>query len=331
MSNSIATPIPVFISYRHADHRVLDEVRDHLGFLENSKSIQVFDDRNINAGDDWDERIKSELEQAKIIILIITAKFMRSHYCTNIELRGALELRAKQGTRVIPIIAEDCDWEAMPIFSIAALPKDEANNLKPLKRWRGNRDSALKQISQHVRRSIENLAKGMPVAKKYIESQQITSISRKTARLGVTLGWQLARLEFFDGSSFEEARAAAPKVREEIDFLLQQDGTDKLFKDYNKEHNVQTLINRILIYYDANDSEMHAAILIGICALRVSLAGASSNKDHNDEMLRIAQSCIQQVDDSIIPDKDEFFNSIIAAKKNNTEFNINDVVKLLGK
>jgi hypothetical protein len=183
------------------------------------------------------------------VLFLITAEFMRSHYCTNIELKRAFELLAKDGTRVIPIITEDCDWESMPIFSIAALPKDIANNIKHLNKWRGNQDSALKQIARHIRTSIEDSSKERPAGKKYPESQQMMAFNRKTARLGVTLGWQLARLEFFDDSLFEQARAAAPQVREDIEFLLQQDGTDRLFKVSDDAHR---LINRILLYYDTN-------------------------------------------------------------------------------
>jgi hypothetical protein len=161
-SSTAAEPVRVFISYRHADTRVLDELHDHLGWLESSEQIRVFVDRDIVAGDDWDARIKTELEQAQLIVLIVTARFMRSAYCTKVELRGALELRARKGTRVIPIIAEDCDWEAMPIFKIAALPKDEANNLKPLKRWRGNRDVPLAQIARQVRQNVEGLTPANP-------------------------------------------------------------------------------------------------------------------------------------------------------------------------
>lgn len=161
-SGTGAQPVRIFISYRHADHRVLADLRDHLGWLENSRQVQVFDDRNILAGDDWDERIRVELEQAEIILLVITAKFMRSSYCTKIELKGALERRVREGTRIIPIIAETCDWEAMPVFKIAALPKDKANNLKPLNKWRGDKDVALTQMAQQVRQNVERILLANP-------------------------------------------------------------------------------------------------------------------------------------------------------------------------
>jgi hypothetical protein len=158
-SSTTTGPVRVFISYRHADHRILDELRDHLGWLENSDKIQVFDDREILGGDDWDARIRAELERAEIILLVVTARFMHSPYCTKLELKDALKRRDREGTRIIPIIAETCDWEAMPIFRIAALPKDKANNLKPLNKWRSDRDVALTQVAQHVRHCTDKLEK----------------------------------------------------------------------------------------------------------------------------------------------------------------------------
>jgi hypothetical protein len=157
-------PVRVFISYRHADHRVLEELCDHLGWLQNNEQITVFVDRDLDAGDDWDARIRAKLERAEIILLVITASFMRSSYCTKIELARALERQAGQGARLIPVIATSCDGEAMPIFRTATLPKDTAYNLKPLNKWRSDRDVALTQIAQHVRRTVDKLAASRPLA-----------------------------------------------------------------------------------------------------------------------------------------------------------------------
>jgi hypothetical protein len=154
---SQVAPVRVFVSYRHADNRILGELRDNLGWLRHSERVILFDDTQILAGEDWDARIKKELEFADIIILVVSAKFMGSHYCTNVELKEALQYRAQRGTRIIPIIAQHCDWEAMQIRSIAALPKDAANNLKPLNKWSRDRDEALTQIAQQIRMNVDKI------------------------------------------------------------------------------------------------------------------------------------------------------------------------------
>ena len=161
-SSTAAEPVRVFVSYRHADTRVLKDLRTSLGWLVNSSRITVFDDRQVLAGDDWDQVIKRELREADIIVLVVTAEFMASPYCTRVELRQALERRAEDGTRVIPIIAETCDWQALPIADIAALPKDDKNNLKPLNKWGRHKDVALTQVAQQVRLNVERLTTANP-------------------------------------------------------------------------------------------------------------------------------------------------------------------------
>src|SRR5262249_9493535 len=143
--------VHIFISYKHVDHKMLDEVRNHLGWLENAKSVIIFDDRDIKAGENWNERILKELRRADIIVLLVSAAVMRSPYCTRVELRETLELRSISSVSVIPVIVETCDWEAMPIKSISALPKDKANNIKPLNKWYRDRDVALTQVAQQIR------------------------------------------------------------------------------------------------------------------------------------------------------------------------------------
>ena len=178
-TGSTAEPIRVFISYRHANAHLLRDLSTSLGWLVNNSQIKTFDDRRILAGDDWDQVIKKELGEADIIILILTADFIASPYCTQIELQHALERRAKDGTRIIPIIAEYCDWQALPIAGIAALPKDDKNNLKPLNKWRRHKDLALTQIAQQVRQNVERLVNGRNT------SRSITPASTGPATVGV--------------------------------------------------------------------------------------------------------------------------------------------------
>jgi hypothetical protein len=85
---------------------------------------------------------------------------MSSPYCTRIELREVLNLRSSRGINVIPIIVETCDWEAMPIRSMAALPKDKNNNIKPLNKWYRDRDVALTQVARQIRQHVERQSRG---------------------------------------------------------------------------------------------------------------------------------------------------------------------------
>jgi hypothetical protein len=91
-------------------------------------------------------------------MLLVSAGFMGSPYCTKIELSEALNLASTKDAIIVPVIAETCDWEAMPIRNYAALPKDKTNNLKPLNKWRQDRDVTLTQIAKQRRHYVETLS-----------------------------------------------------------------------------------------------------------------------------------------------------------------------------
>lgn len=147
----------VFISYAHADHAICERLCMHLGGLEHGGRIAAFDDRDVRLGEEWDPRIKAELDAAQLIVLIVSADFMGSAYCQTVELRRAMERHGEGSARVVPIIADHCDFGALPISRLQALPKDEKQNLKPLADWR-NKNKPLADIAGRIRKLVDELA-----------------------------------------------------------------------------------------------------------------------------------------------------------------------------
>ena len=153
-----ARRIRVFISYAHANRDVVELLLDHLGGLENDERIEIFDDRKLIAGEDWDERLRQELAQADLVLFVVTAKFLRSSYCAKVELKETIRRREDEGIVVMPIIAEHCLWTSLPLARLQALPKDDNLQLKPLNKWGADTDVALTQIAQQVEINVDRLA-----------------------------------------------------------------------------------------------------------------------------------------------------------------------------
>jgi len=152
----------------------------------------------------------------------------------------------------------------------------------------------------HVRRSV-HVHERPP--------QDLATIDRTDLRFGLTLGWQLGRYEFVYDSKFQEARAAQPAILAEIKGALTRDGfTGPIETDYPR------LIQGVLTYYGASSLAKHAAILVGIAAMRTSLVGASTNAENNAEMTRLAFSAIQEIDPVVLNDKRRFFETLIDRK-----------------
>jgi hypothetical protein len=111
-------------------------------------------DRAIEAGQEWDEAIKARLESADIILLLVTPRFIASDYCFDQEMQRAMERHGNRTARVIPIIMKPCDWRDTPFSKLYVLPKDGI----PVTTW-DDRDSALLNVVQGIRRVVESLSK----------------------------------------------------------------------------------------------------------------------------------------------------------------------------
>lgn len=148
------SPIEVFISYSHKDEDLKDELEVHLVSLKREGNIKPWQDRDIEAGDEWDDEIKARLNAAGIILLLITPRFLASRYCYDEEMKRAMERHEDGTAQVIPIIMKPCDWEKSPFRKLKALPKDG----KPASRW-DDLDEALLDVVKGIRRVVESLKK----------------------------------------------------------------------------------------------------------------------------------------------------------------------------
>jgi formylglycine-generating enzyme required for sulfatase activity len=117
-------PIKVFVSYSHQDDVLRKELCTHLSGLERSKLIKLWLDRDIEAGLEWASEIDQNLEQAAIILLLVSADFIASEYCYSIEMTRAVALHEAGTTKVIPVIIGACDWTSAPFGKLQAIPPD---------------------------------------------------------------------------------------------------------------------------------------------------------------------------------------------------------------
>jgi tetratricopeptide (TPR) repeat protein len=124
-------PARLFFSYSHVDEKMRDELAKHLRILERQGVIECWHDRCIEAGSNWESEIVEHLRTADIILLLISADFLASDYCWDIEMKNALERHENGAAKVIPVILRPCSWHTAPFGKLQALPKDG----KPVVDW----------------------------------------------------------------------------------------------------------------------------------------------------------------------------------------------------
>jgi hypothetical protein len=111
----------IFISYSKHDNDHKDSLIKHLAGLKNE--MVSWNDRDLLAGEDWDERIKQELQQADIVLYLVTANSMATDYIQNIEL-PMIEQRCKNDECVlVPIIVDFCLWQRLDFAKYNAMPE----------------------------------------------------------------------------------------------------------------------------------------------------------------------------------------------------------------
>lgn len=144
--------IEIFFSYSHKDEKLRDKLADHLSIMKRNGIIQEWYDRKITGGTEWKGQIDAHLNSAQIILLLISANFISSDYCYDIELKRAMERHDNSEARVIPIILRACKWQDAPFGKLEPLP----NDAKPVTSWT-NRDQAFTNIVEGIERVITEM------------------------------------------------------------------------------------------------------------------------------------------------------------------------------
>ncbi|XXT24586.1 TIR domain-containing protein [Sorangium sp. So ce429] len=147
---STKKPVRLFFSYSHKDEALRDELETHLALLKREGLLQTWHDRRIGAGDDWAGQIDKNLDEAEVILLLVSADFLASDYCFDKEMKHALARHDTGQARVIPVVLRKTDWRSAPFARLLALPKDG----RPVTLWQ-DRDEAWTDVALGIRRAIE--------------------------------------------------------------------------------------------------------------------------------------------------------------------------------
>ena len=128
------------------------ELVKHLSLLQRQGVITAWHDRKITAGTEWAGAIDAHLQSAQIILMLVSADFMTSDYCYDVEMQRAMARHEAKEARVIPVILRPVDWQAAPFGKLQALPKDG----KPITTW-PNQDDAFVNVARGIRAVAQEL------------------------------------------------------------------------------------------------------------------------------------------------------------------------------
>ena len=140
-------PVRAFVSYSHSDLEYLKELRSALAPLMRLQKLQIWDDRDIDAGEEWEKVIFQQLEEADIVLCLVSADFVASDFCYKKEFGTALEAHRKGEKTIVPVMLRKTDWQDLPLAEIQGTSGEWITSTK-------NKDEAWTKVCESLRPAL---------------------------------------------------------------------------------------------------------------------------------------------------------------------------------
>ena len=150
--DSLQPRLRVFLSYAHGDAKLRDVLAGNLALLEADGLIDWWFDGRVLPSTTWDAEIRRELDQADIVVCLVSTAYLESKYIQTVEMPRAVERRALGDTEIVSVLLEDCAWKDRP-FTKFQIVKPGG---KAVRRWARHRD-AFNDVEMTLRKLIAEI------------------------------------------------------------------------------------------------------------------------------------------------------------------------------
>ncbi|MBL7780093.1 MAG: SUMF1/EgtB/PvdO family nonheme iron enzyme [Saprospiraceae bacterium] len=205
----MAEPLKTFICYAHEDRTTVSALRKHLNLYEKKGVLEIWDDGQILAGQDWDKAIKVKLENAQLILLFVSVDFINSDYIEKTELQAALQRHRDGLAKLIPIIVRRCVWEDyFELGNFQALPP----KAKPIMSYELHAlDEAYHDVATGIKAAADEMLKTF-AARLAAEEQQAAALAAQKQQAAAEAK-RKARQKDNDETAWQTALAAVKAAK----------------------------------------------------------------------------------------------------------------------
>jgi hypothetical protein len=158
---ALGNAVNVFISHCPEDEPLARELEKQLTPLRRKGLIAISSSTSVAAGEVVRESIERHLALAQVILLLISADYLASEDCYEIEVEGARAEAERRGAKVIPILLRPSDFSDLRSRDDAG--KAWFEKLNPLPRdgkpvtSSPDRDQAFAKIAREIKSLVETL------------------------------------------------------------------------------------------------------------------------------------------------------------------------------
>ena len=154
-AGTTAKPVDVFISFAPADQPFLAELEKGLALVRRQELLRAWHRGRVGAGEHRDAAVASQLEAARLVLLLVSRDFLASDDCYNIDIKSAIERHRMGRVRVIPILLRACDWTTAAFGGLQPLPNDG----RAITSWTNN-DEAWANVVEGIKAALAQLTAG---------------------------------------------------------------------------------------------------------------------------------------------------------------------------
>ncbi len=214
----------IFFSYTHKDEDLRDMLQTHLMGLKRQGLIETWHDRRIGAGDEFENAIDQNLNDADIILLLVSADFIASRYCYDIEMARAMERHDANEARVIPVILRPCDWQDLPFGKLMATPRDG----RAIKSW-PDIDEAFLDVVKQIKAALPRPKAALPAQMEAVRATPVSIVNKpRSGNLSVRKNFTDADKETFLEEAFAYIAAYFENSLQELE--ARNDGLSTRFR-----------------------------------------------------------------------------------------------------
>jgi len=103
----------IFFSHSHKDADWVERLRVPLQVAARQGIISIWDDKEIQSGQNWKDEIRKALNSVSVAILMISPDFLASDFILTKEIPELLRRQEKEGLIIIPVIVRPCVWHTV--------------------------------------------------------------------------------------------------------------------------------------------------------------------------------------------------------------------------
>ncbi len=159
--SSIPLKIVCCCSNNDEDQKMLDQLKMQFSLLQRQGKVTLWSNNDIHAGEEVEESVAWHLEQADVILLLISPNFIDGN---ESMIKQAVACAEQRSVHVILVKLRSVNYEDAPFAKFPLLPR----NGEPVMKWT-HRDDAFCEIERYIRKYIRNkfpLASTRPVSRR---------------------------------------------------------------------------------------------------------------------------------------------------------------------